>query len=118
MPRDENSPQRTSDFWYVESDGGGPYICQNGEGLIATIACQSWKRNGGTIDWQRAHLMKAAPKLLEACKQLLVAVEKNCDLSEAREVCKIGRAAIESAKLPGSRKKQTTLGENHGDSVD
>lgn len=63
-------PKRQPD-WYVESDGHGPYICEQRHGRIATIELESFRANGGSEDWKRATLMAAAPKLLQACLRVL-----------------------------------------------
>ena len=62
-------------LWYVESDGGGPYIVEEKHGRVATIECESFKRNGGTNDWKRATLMAHAPIMMDDLLRLTAAVD-------------------------------------------
>ena len=82
--------------WYVESDGRGPYICENRQGRIATIECESFKMNGGTEDWKRAKLMAAAPDLLQALMQLM-SINPLSDYNETRDAKAVAREAIAKA---------------------
>lgn len=89
------------DNWYVESDGAGPYICSQGVGRIATIDCESFSANGGREDWRIARLMRAAPRLRDACVKMLGILEQldldgETQLAEDAIDCAI--AAINSTK--------------------
>ena len=62
-------------LWYVESDGRGPYVCEERAGRVCTIENQAFARNGGRLDWQRARLIAAAPSLLEQLEVCTAALE-------------------------------------------
>jgi hypothetical protein len=66
-----------TEHWYVESDSYGPYICERGTGRIATIECQSFASNGGREDWYRARLIRSAPQLRDALRNLLDAIRNS-----------------------------------------
>lgn len=61
--------------WYVESDGHGPYVCENGMGRVCSIEQAGFGRNGGKVDWDRAHLIAASPALLDSLDECIGVLE-------------------------------------------
>lgn len=113
---------RIKDFgqWYTESDTCGPYICENGNGRVATIECQGFSRNGGPVDWDRARLIAAVPDLLRACDEADTAfavININSDQPlnpQARQALRDAWAKVNAAMAKALNRKNQFAAVNGG----
>lgn len=97
--------ERKREEWIAEGSGG---IHMDGRRDGYYLRAGNRRLLGPPLSWEEAHLIAAAPDLLEACEELTgILTNSTADnMLRLREACNKARAAI--AKARGTREEDNT----------